>query len=237
MLGMHDLANEKLCAWKDRIIENDVTVIAVSDWHKTDIQRFICDKDDIVNPRVTFIYNPVDDALYSHAREENYKKNKLVWMSSPHKGLGKAVSLFTRLKEVVGNDSIELHVFNPGYLGNELVQVAGVITYGPTPPTKMWSHIRDAMCVFYPCQFKETFGLVAAEANALGVPVATYELGALPEVVSSADQLVWNNDEMGLLKKVESWYSGFRPEVKGVDKFRTTEVVKQWHSLLSAKNT
>lgn len=231
---LHDLPNDKLMHWYDKIIENDITIIAVSKWHKLDIKRLVCNAELAVNPKVIHIYNPVDDALYGH-NPNKYDKNKFVWMSSPHKGLDKGLELFKRAQEILG-DKLRFHVYNPGYLTNTLSATKGVVAHGPVPPAQMWGEIANAMCLFYPCGFEETFGLVVAEVNAMQIPTITYSLGALPEIVSSHEQLVNNKDEVALLKRVESWYAGYRPNVVGKDEFKLSRIIRQWDYLLRGKS-
>lgn len=228
----HDLPTPDIVKWKPFLCENKVTVVGVSDWHKSEIQRLLCDRDNPPNPQIAYVHNPVSDSWFVPAGVTlPYDKRKLVWLSSPHKGLSKAISLFARLRELTGDTKLELHVYNPGYFPNAADTAAGVVSRGALAAHQLQREISDALCVFYPSQYAETFGLVAAEANAGQVPVATYRLGALPEVVSTFEQTVGYNDEKALLNLVLSWYSGNRPQVVGQDKFRLSEVIKSWQTL------
>lgn len=56
--------------------------------------------------------------------------------------------------------------------------------------------MRSALCLFYPqTSFAESFGLVIAEANAVGTPALLHAgLGANEEFASSTEQCVDGSD-------------------------------------------
>lgn len=228
----HDLPGPHLIESMPTIMRNGVKVVGVSKWHKNAMKELITDPGRIENPKVTYVYNPVPDNLYiPNKTKVKYNPNKLVWASSPHKGLDRALFLFDRLRDITGNTDLELHVFNPGYYEQTLANHAGVIVHGPQSCTEMWQHLSEALCLFYPTNWKETFGLVAAEANAVHTPVITYELAGLREVVSDHKQKVSLNDEKTLLNRVKTWLNGERPETHGHPHFKLTEVLKDWINL------
>ena len=55
---------------------------------------------------------------------------------------------------------------------------------GARPPAEVMTIMREARVVVFPSEWYETFGRVAAEAFACGVPVVASHLGAMGEVVS-----------------------------------------------------
>lgn len=222
----HDVASAKLYEMRNKLLETETTVIAVSKWHKEQISRYL---NDIENTdKVVLIktaYNPVPDQLYDLPQVE-INKNKLIWAASPHKGLDVAVALFKRLRAFL--PTVELHVYNPGYFTTTLEQEPGVILYGAVACIQLWKSMHSALCVFYPTKFEETFGCIAAEANAIGTPVAGYRIAGLNESAEGQRGLLPPGDDVALLKQVEHWYNGYRPDVKGKEKFKTTEVVQKW---------
>lgn len=221
-LWMHDVAKDKI------EIAPSMKVIAVSRWHKNNIKEVQgpdCD--------IAYIYNPVQDELFI-GTEANpaYNKDVMAWTASPHKGLKKALELFKRIKEQA--PKMQLIVFNPGYMQLDMVNLStipGVIVHGVVRPLELWSVVQKALCVFYPTDWSETFGLIAAEANALGTPVITSRLAALKEVVSSNNQFADSDDEV--VKRVLDWRENGRPRVYGKEEFKFTNVILEWVKLLA----
>lgn len=225
-LWMHDLAvADKGFTTKD-LVNDNIKVIAVSRWHRKNIQSFLPD----YNEHIACIYNPVPDEIYGN--RPNYDKNLLVWTSSPHKGLGKALELFKLiLKE---RPMMKLIVYNPGYLQVDHAKLAAesrVYYTGSESCRNVWDTVSKALCVFYPTQWDETFGMIASEANALGTPVASFKRGALKEVLTDS-QLVDRDDEDGVIKKVLDWNEFGKPSIQGKDEFRMSRVLQDWVKLL-----
>src|SRR3990167_2960332 len=222
-LWLHDLASAEETSQIANIKDNNIQIIGVSRWHKNNIKEYIPNYDNI-----TYIYNPVLDSIYvDTSAPRSYDKNIMVWAASPHKGLYKAVEMFSKIKLQL--PLMQLIVFNPGYAGLDNVKlstVPGVTVYGPQNCWTLWSVIQKALCVFYPTEWKETFGLIAAEANALGTPILTNSLAALKEVVSTDSQ--FGNTEEEIISQVISWHSGNRPIVVGRDEFRLSTIVLEW---------
>lgn len=217
---LHDLAAPEMKAWIPLLKEHEATIVGVSKWHKQNI------KDNLDYNLVTYAYNPLPDEVYKSQEPRKINKNLMVWASSPHKGLDKALGIFKRIHETLPN--LRLLVYNPGYIKGEVIINPGVLYYGPTAARNVWHNIRNSLCVFYPSEFKETFGLVAAEANALGVPLVGYRAGALPEIVNGDDQLLGINDENAVCTLVEKWYNESPPDTYGRIEFHTPNVVNHW---------
>lgn len=229
----HDLPSEALARMRDAFITSSATVVGVSNWHKRELQRVLCHPDESINPHVTYVYNPVAAPYIHKDTEVKYDRNKLVWLSSPHKGLDKAISLFANARRNI--PSLELCVYNPGYLAAGAISCEGVRYYGACSPREIWQACSESLCVFYPCQFDETFGLVAAEANNVHCPVLTYERAGLRESVATPDQFVPINDDKAFITKLMSWYNGDRPKVYGQARFQPLEVAQDWLKLIKQK--
>lgn len=225
-LWMHDLAvADKGFTTKD-LVDNGIKVIAVSRWHRKNIQSFLTD----YNETISYIYNPVPDTIYG--QQPKYDKNLLVWTSSPHKGLGKALELFRKIREQ--QPSMKLIVYNPGYLQVDharIAQESQVYFAGTERCTNVWDTVSKALAVFYPTQWDETFGMIGSEANALGTPVASYTRGALKEVLTE-EQLVEKDDEEEIIKKVLKWNKEGKLLIQGKDEFRLSKVIPEWLKLL-----
>lgn len=225
---LHDAADERLKEWNPIIGENKITVVGVSKFHRKEIKRFLFTHD------VEYIYNPVQDEIYKPKDVElKYDPNTLVWAASPHKGLGKGLEIFKKIKQRLPDAN--LVIANPGYHNVDHVQlsaVPGVQVMGPQSCKTLWAVLQNSMCLYYPSQFDETFGLILAEANALGVPMLGYQHGVLNETVSSDDQLVEDGNEDLVLDRAVEW-TKTRPKVSGRDEFRLSRVIFRWINLFA----
>lgn len=215
----HDLASENIQYWRPSLIRNNATVVAVSEWHKNQIKQHL-DYD-----KITAIYNPVDESLYSYKRDK-VNRDLMVWASSPHKGLDKALGTFKKIHEQLPN--LRLLIYNPGYIRGDVVINPGALYYGPTTLRNVWLNIKNALCLYYATDFQETFGLVQAEANAIGCPVLGYNTGALPETINDSFQLTEPGNEAHLINRLCQWYHGEEPQIKGRNEFRLNSVLTKW---------
>lgn len=232
----HDYPDNRIVPMIEQFIKHDATVIGVSDFHCNELQRWFQNDNWKKVPRVKRIYNPVDPRICIPPKVKvPYNQNKMVWAASPHKGLEKALEQFKLIKEII--PKMELHVFHPGYMESEFANQPGVVNMGPAPCQQLWQAMSESLCVFYPTDFLETFGLIAAEANAVHTPIATMALGALHETVQTTDQLVSRRDYPGLIKRVETWYNDpkTRPDVCFQPRFTLEGVIDVWQDLLEKR--
>ncbi len=219
----HDLATtSNYSAYLDTMVKYNATGIAVSDWHVQNILQHC------PGMPIKRIYSPVDESCYSYVRQGDVDNLQLVWLSSPHKGLDKALDLFQTLRET--NPGYKLVVFNPGYWFETQKPMRNVINLPKAKREIMRSIISRSLCVFYPTAFEETFGLVAAEANAMGTPLACYKVAALAESVSPGNGFCASPEE--LAAKIGIWSNGGRPVVSGQEEFRFEEIYKDWEKIL-----
>ena len=216
-------------------LEHDCTLVTVSKTHEACLREFLSSyesKPTVTTPEhfphVTHVYNPVADDL---APGGDYDPNKLVFFSSPHKGLAQVLQTFEHLRRA--RPSLKLYIANPGYiaLAPDLA-MSGVEVLGALSHREVLAHVRTAFCVFYPqSSFKETFGLVFAEANALGTPVLTHAAGAAPEVLGDARQLVNADNPEAVKARLLGWYAEGRPKVGVNPQFRLSRVAQCWEEL------
>jgi glycosyltransferase involved in cell wall biosynthesis len=257
-LWMHDLPGEDLREHGARLANSGTTIVCISDFQATQVRRTLSSLPEAKRPKVKRIYYPVD-VPSQEARE--FDPNKLVFFSSPHKGLDYVLNVFSRLHRI--NRDLRLYVANPGYLLKTFAKRPGVINLGPVPHHVILEHVRAALCTFYPNYVcPETFGLVLAESNALGTPVITHAIGAAPEVLLDKDQFVTIPKaraaadkvfrylpalrKMGeqvlantrcydeYAEKICAWQSGKRPSVSGRAEFSFSSVIAAWGELLDA---
>lgn len=126
--------------------------------------------------------------------------NKLVWMSSPDRGLEKAMLVCDEIKKF--KPDIELHVYygieNLYKYGPQMSALADKLKtmmaerpyvkyHGFTEQKKMYQDVSDAVIWLHPCNFIETFCITALEMLALGIYPVTRRLGALANTLHEAE--------------------------------------------------
>ncbi len=248
----------RLAAAAKLLRERAVTVVCVSQWQRAEVMatlRWIGLGDAV---RAVTVYNPVDEALVPDGSPVD--DAKLIFFSSPNKGLAFALDAFQALRRAV--PQLRLVVGNPGYKPTPADHIAGVEYLGPQPQRRIHAEVRTALCTFHPnFVIPETFGLVYAESKALGTPVLTHDFGAAAEVLDDPRQLLpvtaaqrlYEHLVGGLapalrlrsarlaarfalfdpyLERIRRWRQGDRPVVGPDPRFRLTAVVEQWRQLL-----
>jgi glycosyltransferase involved in cell wall biosynthesis len=236
-----------------------VRAVCVSDWQRADVEATLTRLGLAGRVSAATIYNPVDDLLAPDATPVEH--NKLVFFSSPNKGLDYALDAFDALRQDMPD--LRLVVGNPGYRADRAAARAGVEFLGAQPQARMHREVRSALCTFFPnFVIPETFGLVFAESHALGTPVLTHDCGAAREVVADDTQLLpvprgarayeasaarlpqsWRRAAARLAAasgmfdayraRVQAWRSGARPPAAPDARFRLSAVTARWRGLLS----
>ncbi len=240
--------------------ERAVTIVCVSNSQRVGVEAALRTMRLEECVRTHTIYNPIDDALAPDGTAVD--TNKLVFFSSPNKGLKFTLDAFRALRRHLPD--LRLVVGNPGYKVRKSVGVEGVEYLGPQPQARMHAEVRSALCTFFPnFVIPETFGLVFAESNALGTPVLTHDCGAAAEVIGDPRQILPVTGghrlyetllthvspglraaparvaaAMGLfdayLERIRAWRSGGRPQVGPDPRFRLATVAAQWRELLAS---
>ena len=263
ILWMHDLAGPGhrsgriLLAHAARLAAAHVTLVCVSDFHLRQVQQNLARVPPTQRPGVARIYNPVDVSGVDGGAAP-IDRDKLVFFSSPHKGLAHALTAFACLRKA--NPALRLYLANPGYYPGLAHAPPGVVNLGAVPHHVILRHVRSALCTFYPnFTFPETFGLVLGESNALGTPVLTHGIGATPEVLRGDGQIVQVPRGMLAAERVlrrlpalrplgqvpfalmgwarvygnrlREWQEGKRPAVAGRAEFAIERVAGEWRRL------
>ena len=235
-------------------------IVCVSDYQRGHVAATVARLPGSERLVVRRIYNPVDDAVVPDGTRVDAAK--LVFLSSPNKGLRLALDAFRALRRRM--PELRLCVANPGYKSFAARAMPGVEWLGSLPHTRVLAETRAALCAFSPnFVIPETFGLVFAESHAVGTPVLTHDCGAAAEVVADAGQLLpvtfalrayeaplhrlaprWRSaaarlaDRMGLFdryaERISSWRSGARPQVGPDPRFRLSAIALEWRSLLAS---
>ena len=236
-----------------------VTIICVSNSHRKDVEATLLPATGGKLIRVVTIYNPIDDSLAPDGTPVD--SSKLIYFSSPNKGLAFAIDAFRALRSAI--PGLRLVVGNPGYKAADCPQLSGLEYLGPQAQSRIHSEVRSALCTFHPnFMIPETFGLVYAESKALGTPILTHDFGAAAEIVDDPRQLLpvttshrayeflaralrprWRAlpalfaRRLGLfdpyIEHISRWREGDRPVVGPDPRFRLTVVAEQWRDLLA----
>jgi glycosyltransferase involved in cell wall biosynthesis len=260
MLWLHDLAGpgndrgKHLLAYGPQLAAAGITVVCVSDYHANQVRANFMSLPATARPQVVRIYNPVD-VSGAGGEPMAVDPNKLVFFSSPHKGLDHALTVFSQLRSK--DRALRLYIANPGYFPSITKQWPGVVNLGAVPHHVILRHVKSALCTFYPnFIYPETFGLVLGESNALGTPVLTHGIGAAAEVLNGDGQVLairrgrrfayrvfrrWpvlrpaGEAALALLgwhepyrERIRSWQEGNRPHVSGRPEFSIANVVASW---------
>jgi glycosyltransferase involved in cell wall biosynthesis len=178
---------------------------------------------------VLYHYNPVDVDLAGAAPVVK-DPHKLVFFSSPHKGIEQVVDAFRSVHAV--DPRLKLYVANPGYIKDfdpALLDAPGIVKLGSLPQRVVLQHIREALCVFYPQRKRaETFGLVYAEANATGTPVLAHDFGAAREILADSNPPFDTSDAGRVVDTLMKWAGGGAPVVGPNPAFQLETVADQW---------
>lgn len=217
-----------------RARQSSARLIAVSNYHRdrlrAHLRRFDGSSSEAVPIEV--VPNPLPDDLRPDATPVD--PTKLLFASSPHKGLDQVLACFAHVRRSMPD--LRLWIANPGYLPSEENWARGTVPLGSLRQRELVAHMRSALCLFYPqSRFAETFGLVIAEANAVGTPVLAHAIGAAPEVVANADEEIVGTDPDAVLARLERWRQGARPVVSLRPEYRRSRVLERWGQLLTER--
>ncbi|MBV8495496.1 MAG: glycosyltransferase family 4 protein [Gammaproteobacteria bacterium] len=264
-LWLHDRMHPRskrarlLAAYAAPLRAMKATAICVSDTQRGAVEATLRSLDLEAAVRAHTIFNPVDDALVPDGTPVD--ERKLVFFSSPNKGLAFALDAFCGLRARMPD--LRLVVGNPGYKVARGAARPGVEFLGAQPQARMHAEVRTALCTFFPnFVIPETFGLVFAESHALGTPVLTHDCGAAREIVGDPRQLLpvraayrlyqalagplpvrWRHASARLAasaglfdayaERISAWRAGARPQVAPDPRFRLGTVTAKWRALLA----
>lgn len=127
--------------------------------------------------------------------------NKIVWMSSPDRGLDRAIKIIEKARETL--PELELHVYYgieglykygpqmsslADYLKQMMSARAWIKYHGFTEQTKMYEEVSDAVVWSHPNNFIETYCITAIECLANNIFPVVRRLGALKDTLGEAEK-------------------------------------------------
>lgn len=227
---LHDITGDWLRTQAAVLAAAHAEIICVSDWHADQTSELIAQAGLLGHVLVRRIYNPVD---LIRNNLQPYERNKLLFFSSPHKGLARTLSVFSKFQDFPELKDMMLYTANPGYYPDAVHTTKNVVNLGPLPHAEIIRHLRSAFCVFHlNTVFPETFGIVYAEAQAVGTPFLTARLAAVPEISSHDAQFVDVKDDGAVIERLLDWRRNGTPEVTLKDDFKLSTVMGVWHNLI-----
>jgi glycosyltransferase involved in cell wall biosynthesis len=239
-LWLHNMPSRELYSARRDLEKYGCQILAVSQFHRAAIERRLSGNGlqrllSFSRPRATVpvhvLYNPIEDELRPDTT--GVEAHQLLFMSSPQKGLKETLERFAAVQDAF--PEYELLIANPGYNHLELSLPPQARFLGALPHHQVIQQLRRAFCVFYPQTARvETFGLVYAEANAVGTPVLAHDAGAAREVLSDTEQVLNGQNLRAVLDKLSEWRKQ-RPRLQGKEEFRLSQVKKAWLQLLAAQ--
>ncbi|HEX9171616.1 MAG TPA: glycosyltransferase [Telluria sp.] len=182
---------------------------------------------------VLYQYNPLSEDCKPSAGIVR-DRHKLISLSSPHKGLDQIVEAFRTVH--AADPRLKLYVADPGYKHSDssLLDAPGIVRLGSLPQRELMEHVKDALCVFYPQRKKpETFGLVYAEANAVGTPVLAHDFGAAREILVPENAPIDASDPGRILATLTNWVAEGGPTVGANPAFLLERVAGNWDRFLA----
>lgn len=206
-------------------------IVAVSQTHKsTVLSAFLSQIQTVHGVTVDYVYNPISDDLKPDSTPVNARK--LVFFSSPHKGLEQALQILESVRRF--DPTYELHIANPGYYRSYNGKRDGVVNHGTMTHAEVIEQVRGALCVLHPnFVFPETFGIVTAEALAVGTPILTTPFGATREVMGENGKYLIKTPELKpWVDRILQWGNGERPVMTVPSaEFRLSNVLNRWEKL------
>lgn len=226
-LWCHDLFDREMAIRTLAAVEatKPELILCVSDFHKAQIRSAMTGLPSDTSARLRTVYPPIPDELQPD--NTPFDKYCLSYVSSPHKGLEHALELFKYIRRK--DNKFTFHITNPGYFEGKSINQAGVKVLGSVDHAEVIALLRRSLCLFFPnTVFPETFGRVFCEAEAVGTPVLTHNLGAASEVISDGRELVDCMNEDAVIERVLEWSAGRRPTVRAKRNFRLQRIVSRW---------
>ncbi len=170
-------------------------------------------------------YNPIPAELAEFPTQTR-DHNKLLFLSAPNKGLAQVLKTFQQINQHLKD--LQLYIANPGYRQDHPKDIPNVHYLGALPAAEVKHHIATSLCVFYPQNsFAETFGLIYAEANALGTPVMAHDIGAAREILHPNNALIDAEDNYQITKTLAQWQRQL-PAVSYRSEFDDPAIYQQW---------
>lgn len=168
-------------------------ILCLTEFHK----NYVMAKQSVPAEKIIVTRNGLTPEKFAFERKPK-NPNKLVWMSSPDRGLVNCIPMLDIVKKT--HPDIELHIFygfdnlykfGLGALADKLQEMIKerpwIKYHGFMEQSKMYREMCDAVVWPHCANFIETFAITAIEQLALGVYPVTRRLGALQDTLKEAE--------------------------------------------------
>ena len=190
-LWMHDVCDSPSFEHYLQIQDKIDYTIAVSDWHKEHILK---EFPSVEREKVIVLKNGIDPKLFNY--DGTPKKNKLIYSSTPYRGLDILLDVFPEIKEQVPD--AELYVYSSlllyGHYGekedhkfkhlyDQAKRTDGVVYKGSVTQSELAESIKNTKVMAYPSTYPETSCIGIMENISSGSVVVASNLAAIPETM------------------------------------------------------
>ena len=187
-LWCHDLTTASV-----ESVHNFDKIMCLSEFHK----NYVMAKQNVPAEKIYLTRNGIDPEKFKFEKKPK-DPNKIVWMSSPDRGLERGILVVENARKQFPDLTLHvyygldnLYKYGLGALAEKLkammAERSWVIYHGFTEQAKMYQEVSDAVIWCHPCNFIETFCITALEMLALGIYPVTRKLGALANTLEEAE--------------------------------------------------
>lgn len=220
-----------------RIVKETTAMLAVSVWHA----KTLCEVSGFPNDKCLILRNGVH--LADFAGTEKRHRRRLIYSSTPFRGLSYLAPVFRKLKRKYADLEMKIFssmsIYNKEWIGipekdgfekvyEELSQLPDVTVSGSILQKDLAREFMQASILAYPCNYEETSCITAMEAQAAGCVIVTSDLAALSETVGEA----------GILLKSEPGSSEYMTQfTKALDSLLSDDVLFDRYSSNAKKQS
>ena len=191
-LWTHDIPDDPVYESLEECYPSLDKVFVLTEFHKEElIKKFPFVKEE----KIFIAPNGIDMRRYKDRENIEKVPGRLIYSSTPFRGLDILAEVFPRIKARVPHANLKvfssMKVYGEGYDDNQYVSLynmlndtPGIDYVGTVKQDKLAEEFAKAEVLAYPNTFPETFCITATESMAGGTPIVTSNFAALKEIVT-----------------------------------------------------